>query len=411
MPAAGSHCAVGPYLLCQPLSDCPWIACYRARHVESGDMARLAVADAGDQTAEELLPRLQALAAAADRLTTEHLLPILRADRDGGRIWAAARWLEGRTAAAWMVHHGRFPPDAVLEIARAMTAGLLVLEEAGLCHGDVAAQSLLLTGRGGVALLQPGLRPILRPEEGYAHADLQPEAYDYLAPERIAAGASPDTAGDVYACGCLWWHLLCGRPPLAGGDSLAKLRAGHAATIVDVRRFARAAPGLLVETIAACVRREPAERPGSIAQLAEMLGRPARNTRQALGPRYGALRTSGGALGDADSGRAGCQQDLAADGPVGTGPDGRGGRPLAPLAAVASLQRARRSGIDRSGRRSGTCLTRHPGGTRSHFRRDHAKRGARIGTVPRTQIGAVPGLCNARRPSCQDGRGRAGPAA
>jgi hypothetical protein len=157
-----------------------------------------------------------------------------------------------------------------------------VVEEAGLCHGDVAAQSLLLTGRGGVALLQPGLRTILRPEEGYAHADLQPEAYDYLAPERIAFGTGPDAAGDVYACGCLWWHLLCGRPPLAGGDSLAKLRAGHAAAIVDVRRFAPEAPGLLAETIAACVRREPAERPGSIAQLAEMLGRPGRNTRQDL---------------------------------------------------------------------------------------------------------------------------------
>ena len=65
---------------------------------------------------------------------------------------------------------------------------------------------------------------------------------------------------------------------MAGGDSLAKLRAGQAATIVNVRRFAPAAPGVLAETIAACARSEPAERPGSMAQLAEN-ARPACTTR------------------------------------------------------------------------------------------------------------------------------------
>ena len=151
-------------------------------------------------------------------MTGEHLLPIVRADRDGGRIWAAAPWIEGRTAAGWMIHHGRFRPDAVLEIARAMTAGLVVLEEAGLCHGNVAAQSVLLTGRGGVALLQPGLRTIVRPEEGYAHADLQPEAYDYLARERIAAG------------GGRTWLATCMRVVACGGICSAAGRRWPAAT-------------------------------------------------------------------------------------------------------------------------------------------------------------------------------------
>ena len=154
----GESLRVGPYLLCQPLGDCPWIDCYRARHVESGETVRLAVADATDTSAAELLPRLKALVAASDRLPTDRLLPIRHADHGGVRIWAASPWLDGRTAATWMVHHGRFPPEMVLEIARAMTAGLAALEKHGLCHGDVAAQSLLLTADGRVVLLQPGLR-------------------------------------------------------------------------------------------------------------------------------------------------------------------------------------------------------------------------------------------------------------
>ena len=33
----GQSLRVGPYLLCQPLGDCPWIATYRARPVDSGE--------------------------------------------------------------------------------------------------------------------------------------------------------------------------------------------------------------------------------------------------------------------------------------------------------------------------------------------------------------------------------------
>ena len=66
---------------------------------------------------------------------------------DGDRIFAASPWIDGRTAAEWMVHHGRFPPEVVLEIARAMLAGLVELEQLGICHGDVSASSLVLTVR------------------------------------------------------------------------------------------------------------------------------------------------------------------------------------------------------------------------------------------------------------------------
>ena len=220
----GDALRVGPYLLCQPLGDCPWIATYRARHAASGEMVRLALAEASN---DDLLPPLRRLAALAPRLDADRLAAIGDVGADRGRLWAASPWRQGRTAAQWIVHHGRMPPEAVTEIARAMVAALASLEENGLCHGDVAAQSVLLGEGGRVWLLQPGLRPIFRPSEGYAQADLQPEAFDCLAPERITAGGPPDRAGDVYACGCLWWHLLCGRPPLAGGDGLSKLRGAN----------------------------------------------------------------------------------------------------------------------------------------------------------------------------------------
>ena len=323
----GGALRVGPFLLCQRLAHPCYVASYRAKNVDSGKMVRLAVVENAGPRADAILGQLRSLieneiagsqrlpegvedrghapGAVGSRLlvhTVDNLrineqsasppspsLPlspspslITDVGRDGERVFAAWPWIDGRTAAEWMVHHGRFPPEVVLEIARAMLVELVAFEKQGLCHGDVSTSSLILTDAGDVALAMPGLRAILRPEEGYAHADLLPEAFDSLAPERIASGTPPDTASDVYACGCVWWHLLCGRPPLAGGNSLTKLRAAQAGGICDVRRHAPDVPPALAAAIAACVEVEPSRRPESMARLAAMLGSPTQVGKGAL---------------------------------------------------------------------------------------------------------------------------------
>ncbi len=278
----GESLRVGPFLLCGRVTWPGYAASYRARRVDSGQLVRLVVVEDASERSEEILDRLQTLAAAPAEFNNEQVVPITEAGADGSRIWAASPSVRGRTAAEWLVHNGRFPPEVVLEIARTMVAGLAVLEEAGACHGDVSTSALMLSDRGGVVLLQPGLRAILRPEEGYAQADLLPEAYDYLAPERISEGTPPTIAGDVYACGCVWWHMLCGRPPLVGGDSLGKLRAAQTAKVFDVRRLAPEVPHQLGAAVSACLEREPSGRPQSMAELAAMLGTSTRSATAAL---------------------------------------------------------------------------------------------------------------------------------
>ena len=131
---------------------------------------------------------------------------------------------------------------------------------------------MLLTDDGQVVLCQPGIRGILRPEEGHASADLLPQYYDGLAPERVGQGTPPSIAGDLYACGYVWWQLLTGRTPIPGGDSLAKLRAIGTSRIIDVRRLAPDAPSSLSAAVMACLRQEPSLRPESMVRLAATLG-------------------------------------------------------------------------------------------------------------------------------------------
>jgi hypothetical protein len=267
----GERLELGPYVLQRSLSLTGLGACFLARHRQQGNLARVLVLPRSPN-APERLQRLERLLDASRLVESEFLAPIHEVGVQDERLWAACRYDEGPSAAEWMVAHGRFPPQVVLQLARQMLAALLELERFELVHGDLSARGLVLRRTGQVSLGMPGVRGIVRPSEGYAHGDLAPAAYDYLAPERVEQGAGPTTLSDVYACGAVWWHLLAGRPPFPGGNSLAKLRAVHEARLPDLSALVPDAPRPLLQAIARCMSRDLQQRPQQFAELAELLG-------------------------------------------------------------------------------------------------------------------------------------------
>lgn len=278
----GESLALGPYLLCAPLRDVGYAKTFLARQRDGDELVRLFVIQADRDGADALVRRLEALVRDGQTLDCDGVLPLVDSGREGYRIWAACRYVEGESAAEWMVRNGRFPPRVALEIARQVAASLAVLEHHELLHADLAAGQLILTPRGQVLLHAPGLRTAVRPAEGYAATDLPPEAYDYLAPERIAQGTPTTSASECFAVGCLGWHLLTGRPPLPGGTPSAKMRSSQSARIPDVLKLAPDTPPALAELVTTCLQRDPARRPESLAAISATLGSSTRPGRVAL---------------------------------------------------------------------------------------------------------------------------------
>lgn len=272
----GESLARGGYVVLHPIASPYYAACFAARARGDGRIVRLYVVQAQSSPSATS-------AGIAEWLERSKLLPATVTGRvedagcSGADTWAACRPVAGVTAADWMVENGRFPPVAVLHIARELARQLAELDRAGLVHGDIGASGLLLNEAGHVAAPLPGFRGIVRPSEGYSFNDLAVESYDCLAPERVADGAPPTRASDLYACGCLWWHLLTGRAPFAGGNALAKLKAVHAAKATPVKQLAPDTPDALARAIEACLARDPAARPSSYAELAAILGPATRN--------------------------------------------------------------------------------------------------------------------------------------
>ena len=276
---------LGPYLLRRPVTCSPYADVFQAVERQTRREARLLVAWLTHVDRDSAESQLQALLSSAPRLAeagVDHIeTATLEACDPHVRLWAAADKIDGVNVADWMTAQGRLPPAVVLEIARQMVADLRVLERFGLVHGDLCPASVLLSAQGRVHLPHPGVRPLVRPEEGYGRIELAPAAYETLAPERIIDGTPPDVQSELFACGCLWWHLLAGRSPITGGDSLAKLNYARAARIPDVGRMAPETPPQLAAVIARCVSAEPTRRGESFAEVVAQLGPSTRDGRQA----------------------------------------------------------------------------------------------------------------------------------
>lgn len=266
----------GPYQITRKLSDPGYAECYAARHGETKKAVRLYVVRRPQVPAAELARLLSGWVDTSRLLVGSQPCVVEQAGVSGEGVWAVCAAIDGICAADWLVENGRLPSGVVFEIARQMAAQLALLEHHNLIHGDISSSAVVLHKSGRVLLPMPGLRGLVRPAEGYSFCDLQPEAFDCLSPERIAEGCPPSVASDMYACGTLWWHLLAGRSPLPGGNSLLKLKAIHASKVLDVRRLAPDVPEVLAQAIQAVTASQASERPASFAILAEMLGSPTR---------------------------------------------------------------------------------------------------------------------------------------
>ncbi len=118
----------------------------------------------------------------------------------------------------------RLPPDEACRIVRCAALALLPLHQRGVAHGDIRPGCLWLEQGGNVKLLRDplsGFAPVF-PAQPEAADWLAPRA-DYLAPEFLQDGKTPDTLTDIYALGCTLYELLAGQPPFPGADLRTKL--------------------------------------------------------------------------------------------------------------------------------------------------------------------------------------------
>ncbi len=183
----------------------------------------------------------------------------LVAPQGGGRagpfVYHTRAFVEGTTLRAWLARHGELPLRRAVEVLHDVLDALAHAHAAGLCHGDLKPENVLLTD-GKALVADTGVFGAVQRSwsaggegggegagDGHGAAMTALCVADYLAPERRSGGGRAGPRDDMFAVGVILHEMLTGRAPGARGEPLEELRAVPAWLSELGRRCQAAEPG------------------------------------------------------------------------------------------------------------------------------------------------------------------------
>lgn len=205
---------------------------------------------AGEQ---EFRARFRAEAEAAQKVSGAFTSPVVDADPDGTVPWLATAYVNGLSLKETIERYGPMSEPLLRTLGAGLAEALIAIHEAGLLHRDLKPANILLA-KDGPRVIDFGI------SKAAGRATLTSEGRfigspGYMSPEQIR-GTRLTTAADVFAFGAVLAFAATGRPPY-GKDTLPTIvhRTLHQAPDLD------GVPASLVRMVAACLSRDPAQRP------------------------------------------------------------------------------------------------------------------------------------------------------
>lgn len=224
---------------------------------------------------ERLAAEARAAAALShhDNIATVHALEELN-----GALWIVYEFVEGRTLREVLRQEGALAPEALINIARQVAAGLTEAHEHGVVHRDLKPENVMVTAKGGVKILDFGLARQLESarDQRLTRDGTVVGTPAYMAPEQFQ-GKDVDASADIFTFGVMLYELASGTHPFEGGDSdstIARIQSYEPPDLstlqlsgLDVRLAAR-----LDRVIRACLQKDPRQRYRRTADLVADLG-------------------------------------------------------------------------------------------------------------------------------------------
>ncbi|MFU8779652.1 MAG: protein kinase domain-containing protein [Kiritimatiellia bacterium] len=191
----------------------------------------------GDDPAD--VERFKAEARAAARLKHASIIQVHDANFVEGRYYIVMEFIDGYTVGDWLRRKGKLTQKDALLIAECVADGLVYAwHNARMIHCDIKPDNVMVDRDGTVKIADLGLArtiDVLRPGSETEEEVMGTPAY--MSPEQVRGVSDLDCRADIYALGCMLYHILTGTIPFEGMDVdavLAKQTSGHLPDVMDV---------------------------------------------------------------------------------------------------------------------------------------------------------------------------------
>jgi WD40 repeat protein len=210
----------------------------------------------------------EAQAAAAVR--NEHVIDIHAVEEAGERPYLVMEYVSGVSLQQRLDRAGSLEIKEVLRIGLQTAAGLAAAHAQGLVHRDVKPANILLeNGVERVKLTDFGLARAVD-DASLTQSGVIAGTPQYMAPEQ-ARGEVVDHRADLFSLGSVFYAMCTGRAPFRAIGTMAVLKRVCEDTPRPIPEINPEVPDWLAALIARLHAKDPADRPQSAAEVAELL--------------------------------------------------------------------------------------------------------------------------------------------
>jgi WD40 repeat protein/predicted Ser/Thr protein kinase len=271
--------AFGTYELLEEVARGGMGIVYKASQTQINRVVAVKVLAAGQFAAPDFVKRFRTEAQAAASLDHPNIVPIYEVGEWEGQPFFSMRFVEGGSLAD-RISNPEFhisEREAALLVAK-LARAVHYAHQRGILHRDIKPGNVLLDAQGEPHLTDFGLAKLVEKESTLTRTLAMLGTPSYMSPEQARGEAKQlTTAVDVYGLGAVFYELLTGQPPFAGGTTMVTVRQ---VLEKEPRRPSSLKPGIDgdLETICLkCLEKDPALRYGSAEAFGADLDRWERN--------------------------------------------------------------------------------------------------------------------------------------
>jgi serine/threonine protein kinase/Flp pilus assembly protein TadD len=263
----------GDYALLEEIGRGGQGVVYRARQKSLNRTVALKVIGLGQWSTTPHLRRFRHEAEAAARLEHPQIVPIYEIGERDGSCYFSMKFVEGGQLDQ-IVRREPMSTRRAAELLVKIARTVQFAHERGILHRDIKPGNILLDRNGEPHLTDFGLARLIEQESTVTNSFDVLGTPSYMAPEQAAGHVKKlSPAADVYSLGAVFYQMLTGEPPFAGGTTYETIRLVMETEPRSPRLWNPKVDVDLATICLKCLEKEPQRRYPTALALAEDLER------------------------------------------------------------------------------------------------------------------------------------------
>ena len=154
------------------------------------------------------------------KLQHQHIVPLYDSGEAGGILYYVMPFVEGESLRDRLNRDGKVPFAEAVTLTREVASALAYAHQQGIVHRDIKPENIMLSG-GHAVVADFGIARALSAAQQGAGASMTGIGFAigtpaYMSPEQATA-SEVDGRSDQYALACVFYEMVTGGTPFAGG--------------------------------------------------------------------------------------------------------------------------------------------------------------------------------------------------